>query len=323
MNKSFVYFVQHSRNPEIRVGFTGADDGAFKRLRQHAPYGFDGITAIVPGTIEDERTTHSLLQPYRLGPSIYKADPEVVEYVEALLLLGRAAPSEAEAMMWPRLPFGLWSFGSESLRYVDPDGQPSLFRATPMRERLEYAHQQAILQSRGDEWYTPPDLIERARAVLGSFDLDPASSPIANRTVRATTFYTKALNGLNRALPWHGRVWLNPPYGVGPESAGAFVERLIAEWDARTVTEAITCLNLNSMSSEWFQPLYDSAQAHVIARGRPSFIPPTGIASSQPTKGTVLSYFGPHADKFAVAFEDIGTVLIEYRRAARALEMAS
>jgi len=312
MNKSFVYFVQHSRNPEIRVGFTGADDGAFKRLRQHATYGFDGITAIVPGTIEDEKATHALLAPYRIGPSIYGAEAAVVEYVEALLLLGRAAPTESEAQSWPALPFNLWRFGSDALCFVDPDGQPSLFRATPVRERLEYAHQQAILQSRGDEWFTPPDLIERARSVMGGFDLDPASNHIANRTVRAGTFYTKALNGLNVALPWHGRVWLNPPYGVGPESAGAFVERLIREWQAGTVTEAITCLNLNSMSSEWFQPLYDDANAHVVLRGRPSFIPPSGIASSAPTKGTVLSYFGPNANRFAEAYGSIGTVLTKY-----------
>ena len=40
------------------------------------------------------------------------------------------------------------------------------------------------------EWYTPPYIIEKAKLVLGTIDLDPASCEYANRTVGASKIYT-------------------------------------------------------------------------------------------------------------------------------------
>lgn len=48
-----------------------------------------------------------------------------------------------------------------------------------------------------------------ARATLGGIDLDPASDEVANRTIRASRYYSAQ----GRDLPWHGRVFCNPPGG--------------------------------------------------------------------------------------------------------------
>lgn len=65
--------------------------------------------------------------------------------------------------------------------------------------------------SLSNEWYTPSAIVDAARALMGGIDLDPASSALANETIRATNIYTEASNGF--AAPWHGRVFLNPPGG--------------------------------------------------------------------------------------------------------------
>src|SRR5262249_52907862 len=55
-----------------------------------------------------------------------------------------------------------------------------------------------------NEWYTPGEFIESARSVMGSIDLDPATSALAQEVVRATRFFTKDDDGLTKE--WCGNV---------------------------------------------------------------------------------------------------------------------
>ena len=59
---------------------------------------------------------------------------------------------------------------------------------------------------------TPREWIDRARAVLGGIDVNPASSELAQKTVNAQEYFDKERNGLRQV--WRGRVWLNPPYSL-------------------------------------------------------------------------------------------------------------
>jgi hypothetical protein len=76
-------------------------------------------------------------------------------------------------------------------------------------------HQRAY-RGRTDEWLTPPELVK----ALGPFDLDPCA-PVNRPWPTARTHYTELDDGL--AKPWHGRVWLNPPYGP---AAGKWLRRM-------------------------------------------------------------------------------------------------
>lgn len=112
------------------------------------------------------------------------------------------------------------------------------------------------VQGKSQEWYTPSVYVEAARRVLGTIDLDPASCERANRTVKATAFYSREENGL--ALPWYGRVWLNPPYGStdGASNIGTFTRRLVTEYQSGNVNAAIL-LATTKTGSSWFTDLWN------------------------------------------------------------------
>lgn len=147
-----------------------------------------------------------------------------------------------------------------------------------------------------NEWYTPPRYIEAARTVLGAIDLDPASSEIANATVKAAQFFTRDEDGLTQ--PWHGRVWMNPPYSG---QAAAFIERLVQSLQTGNVVAAVVLVNSHGTDTQWFQPLWDGLVC--FTDHRINFISPQeGAEESGSNHGSVFVYFGPRRDLFLQAF---------------------
>lgn len=153
------------------------------------------------------------------------------------------------------------------------------------------------------EWYTPPEYVEAARAVMGDIDLDPASSPEANEVVKAATFYTLADNGLEQE--WAGRVWMNPPY-TQPDIA-QFCERLQHFVDSGAITEAIVLTN-NATETAWGQLLLRMAVAICFPASRIRFWNPNKDTAA-PLQGQMIVYIGDDRWGFIQEFGQFGTVL--------------
>jgi phage N-6-adenine-methyltransferase len=154
-----------------------------------------------------------------------------------------------------------------------------------------------------NEWYTPEDYVDAARAVLGDIDLDPASSEIANREhVHAGEFFSVEDDGLSR--DWFGNVWLNPPYAQ--PFIAQFASKMVEEWKSGRVESAIA-LTHNYTDTAWFQELAGSASAICFTRGRVRFVSPSGELAA-PTQGQAFFYFGHDVDAFAAAFAGIGFI---------------
>jgi DNA N-6-adenine-methyltransferase Dam len=149
------------------------------------------------------------------------------------------------------------------------------------------------------EWYTPRHVIDRVLKVFGEIDLDPCSNStdpdIAN--VPANDHYTDAMNGL--AWPWHGRVYMNPPYG---DEIGQWTARLIEAYEAGEIDEAIALLPART-DTAWFRPLMKHRCCFV--HGRLKF---SGSENSAPFPSVVV-YLGPDLENFIEFFGDIGTIM--------------
>ncbi len=176
------------------------------------------------------------------------------------------------------------------------------------------------------EYYTPPEIVEAARRVMGGIDLDPASSRLANMRIKASKIFTRHSNGLKRQ--WKGRVWMNHPFHAGWKACTAqcrrkscvtrghhihrdipgnadWINKLEAEFVAGRTTEAL-CITFASTSEAWFRPLLLRPQCYFI--GRVGYLSPTGEVLPGATKGSVVTYFGTNVERFRLEFSSLGVV---------------
>lgn len=141
-------------------------------------------------------------------------------------------------------------------------------------------HQSA--RSLKEEWLTPPEIIR----ALGPFDLDPCA-PVDRPWDTAAEHYTIHDDGLKR--PWHGRVWLNPPYNT---KAGNWLSRLADHGDGIALIFART-------ETSWFvSEVWQKASALLFIEGRLHFHHVDGTrARANAGAPSVLVAYGATAGK--------------------------
>ena len=159
------------------------------------------------------------------------------------------------------------------------------------------------------EWYTPEQYVEAARLAMGGIDLDPASCALANQSVRAARYFDRSDNGLQQQ--WHGRIWLNPPYSDYKGQAAGWAAKLLAEYTAGRVSQAVMLVNLSTSYQPAMQQVA-SAGLLCMVDHRIRFYTPQGAGRQAPTQANVIFYLGEHRRQFQEIFKRFGVVLAGY-----------
>jgi hypothetical protein len=155
-----------------------------------------------------------------------------------------------------------------------------------------------LYTSKSAEWYTPPHIVGLVVDALGAIDLDPCSNSSGAPVIPAAKHYTESDDGLSRE--WHGRVYMNPPYG---RTIGTWVRKLEEEYSAGRTTEAVALVPAR-VDTKWFRVLRDYTVCFVNGRLRFSG------ADAAPFPSAVF-YLGKDDARFCEAFKNVGDL---YRR---------
>jgi len=233
-----------------------------------------GMLKVSPRSVADARKVHET------------APPEIVRAVDdgrmSVSLAAKVAelPDEAKADVVAAAP--------EAMKEV-------------AREAVKKAH---VAQNSGNnEWYSPAPYVEAARAVMGGIDLDPASSEIANRTVRADRIFTSEDDGLAQDWPV-GRIFMNPPYAQ--PLVGQFASKFASA--VRAGSEGVVLVN-NATETAWFQKMAAECSAICFPKARIKFLDPKGNPSGAPLQGQAIIYCGHDPEAFEEAFQGFGLVV--------------
>lgn len=236
----------------------------------------------------DEKLTTSELVALELGTSkaTIERNGQRAEVFDDMLAIGDVQAADAAKSLPQRFIAAAPSMPTEQA-------------ATELKKQVH-----VTANSGRQDWYTPVEVLDAARAVLGEFDVDPASSHIAQTLVQAKNYFTTEDDGLRQT--WTGRVWLNPPYANGV--IDSFAKKLLDEIDAGNATTAIVLVN-NATETRWFQSLLNRCNGICLARSRIKFLDTNLQPKNTPLQGQAFFYFGDCIDVFSRAFSSTGVCL--------------
>lgn len=179
---------------------------------------------------------------------------------------------------------------------IKPTGRSPRFCSVRCRMA---SHRRCKREIARNDWHSPPQIVQAARIAMGGIELDPASSPEANRIVGAERFYSVVEDGLTQ--PWKGKVWLNPPNG---QLAPKFVRRFAYFYAQGFITKGILLLGTHHLTTRWCRELLAWHPLGCLPALRLQFSGSVG----RPAHGSVILALGISMEDFGREFRHLGTI---------------
>lgn len=184
------------------------------------------------------------------------------------------------------------------------------------------------LSNKTDQWFTPPEILNRVSKVFTSFmDLDPCGSVESNKMVQANKVIAEnGVDYLHDAVYWYqqsgglslGNIFCNPPSGkysgTKPEYRGlsnpaAFFKALNFDYDNGICYQYIFLgYSIEQLQTIQAKTEFPDACLICIPKQRVRFVDQSGNRNS-PTHGNFIVYRGPHPHRFHREFESLGMIL--------------
>lgn len=173
------------------------------------------------------------------------------------------------------------------------------------------------------------DIVLRAKQVMGTFELDPASDAFGNSRVGARTYYTELADGLSK--PWGSRedpnnVFCNPPGGKrGNQSVALFFwDKLMQELGHGHIKTGIfVAFSIEQLQSSQQAKSPMTAHHVCIPKKRIQFESAQGVKAKNPTHASAIVLVrgrtapAETVTLFFEAFHTLGAVLMPQMRLAK------
>lgn len=319
---TWVYFLGSADGTHIKIGYSRDRDLSVRvssTMQGQVSAVEYRLLAGVHGTRTNEQSFHKYFKEWRLPKTetnrtdLYAPAMELVEYVNWLrqrwwttLALDDQIDERAEWDRWMPTPDRRVPYPPE-----DPERMFALERdwhgdlaGTPW-DRL------STPEPIGEDFYTPPHIVEAARMAMGGIDLDPASHWRANREHRIDEYYTLHRSAFEN--PWYGRVWLNPPYG----DWGPWLDRALLFMDSGGIEQMCMLGGVWAFTTRQARRFVDRSAAIVILTPTPDFWgQPEGRTGTKHPH--MIVYHGTNPGQFYDAFHQYGIPIALVSRSSHA-----
>lgn len=263
----------------------------------------------VRGSAKDEACLKRTFGPYRRGDKgakteYFEPEPSLVEYVHWLRAQWWAViEDDLDLDEAPAVSPEHWMPDGNGRSIAPPDVNPELL-IQPW-QILEGPLAGTAWDWMPDpkpsiqDYYTPSEIVAAAHAAMGGIDLDAASHWLANRTLRIPDYFTIGRSAFEN--DWHGRVWLNPPYGNNKP----WFDRIVEFVDSGAVTQLCMLSPVWAFNTTIASDVIDRISAMVLLSPTPTF-----WGNAEGKTGTnqphCVVYIGERVGEFLRAFSDFG-----------------
>jgi len=153
-----------------------------------------------------------------------------------------------------------------------------------------------------DRYFTPLEILALVLEQWpDGIDLDPCWDPCSR--VKAARVYDIREHQDGLVLPWHGRVWLNPPYSPAP---AAWLERAARHADAGG--EVLALVPAAVSTDYWRAHVWPHASVCCLAP-RPKFGVPGSTRDTIHLRDCAVLYYGEHHEAFERVWAKRGQIV--------------